>query len=250
MTTSALSSAELRRLTLREIFRANVGIGEFESLGKSFPDIALHYIHSAFDSFAHFENCPCSLVGACEPCLFDGEDHNKISYAYILSAYIEASLADLLVQRFLVLDYEKQLRGTISLFNVSQKKMQDYLDTNATKEEKSSVATYRDWCSKHDAARAKLKGFLASKECSSSATDLARMLDDVDINEVEKCVNLFREYTSTAREMYYAYQSIVSINQKIESDRKKKHQFITNIEWGLTVVGALVLIGKISGCFG
>lgn len=250
MTTSMLVPTELKRLTLREIFRANVGIGEFESLGKSFPDIALHYIYTAFDSFAHFENCPCSSVGICNPCFFDGCNPSEVSYDYILSAYINASLADLLVQRFLVLDYEKQLKRTISLFNVGLRELQDYLETNATKEEKAAVSTYRCWCDKHDAARVKLKGFLASKECSTLATDLASMLDDIDVNEVEECVDLFRSYASTAREMYYAYQDVVPINQKIESNRKKRHQFITYAEWVLTGIGALVLIGKIAGCFG
>ncbi len=251
MTTSVLTPKELRRLTLKEIFRANVGIGEFESLGKSFPDIALHYIYVSFDSFAHFESCPCPcpFMSDCELCFFREEDPDEVFYDYILSAYTNASLADLLVQRFLALEYEKKTREMIALSSASSKELESYLKTNATDEERDAVSSYRSWCDKHDAARDELSSFLRAKECSTLARDLLAMIEDVDTDEVEECVDLFRNYSSTAREMYYAYQEIIPVRQKLESERLNRHRTITCIEWTLTAVGVLAIIGKVVGFF-
>lgn len=229
--------SELKTCTIKEVLRTSISIGEFYSLGRDFPDISLHYIFCAFDSFAHTEYCPCEDVKRCEECLYRKGNKKSADDIYMYRAFSAAGIADVLTQRFLVIEYENQIRMIKKLVHVPKRVWRKYVMLNASEEDKKTINEYNEAYNKHINAREKLRDFLKENGCSTSATDISLFMDDMEISGKMQLISYFRKYTSTARETYYAIQKVIPIRQVAKSEYIKTHPVLSKIEWTVFVAG-------------
>lgn len=230
----------------RFLFRTNLRIAEFESLGCFFPDASLHYIYCSFDSLAKAKVCPCGEHNTgnppCKTCPYTSDYDENEKQQLLRSSFSAICAAELLTCKFLVVEYRRTLEKEMELFKLSQKDTDKYLKTDGTEEEETAIASYRNAVKEYSSAKDRVKELLDKNECGEEAEDIYDFLEDGTMEEAETTVELFRDYVAKARRVYMLSFDVIPICQKVFSQKQRKHVVLNNIYQSISCAAFLILV--------